>query len=74
VILQVEIGRVFSAPPTFHPEETWVKQRPHPFLGHAKETGLSAKMLMHDRVKKFMASFDAFLESGGMRHYYRKAA
>ena len=66
VLPHVETRRVFIAPSTFHPDETWVKQQAHASLKHVEETGLSATIVMHDRDTKFTASFDEILESADL--------
>jgi len=62
VFLHVETRRVFIAPSTFHPNESWMKQQAEAFLRHVDETGLGATIVMHDRDTKFTASFDQVLE------------
>lgn len=62
VFLHVGSRRVFIAPSTFHPNEAWVKQQMFAFHKHGEENGLSAKMIMHDRDKKFPTSIDELLE------------
>jgi putative transposase len=63
VFIHVETRRVFIAPSTFHPNETWVKEQAYAFLKHVDKTGLGATIVMHDRDTKFTASFDEILES-----------
>lgn len=62
VFLRVGTRRVFIAPSTFHPNETWMKQQAEMFLRHVDESELGATIVMHDRDTKFTASFDQILE------------
>lgn len=67
IFLHVDSRRVFIAPSTFHPDAAWVERQAEAFLKHAKDTGLDAKMLMHDRDTKFTAAFDEVLESAKVK-------
>ena len=62
VFLRVGTRRVFIAPSTFHPNETWMKQQAEMFLRHVDESELGATIVIHDRDTKFTASFDQILE------------
>jgi len=63
VCIHVGTRRVFVAPSTFHPNEAWVKEQMFAFPKHAEDNGLEAKMIMHDRDKKFPTSIDKLLEN-----------
>jgi putative transposase len=67
VFLHVETRRVFVAPSTFHPDETWVMEQARGFLQHTEATGLGASIVMHDRDTKFTAAFDEVLKSAGVK-------
>lgn len=61
VFLHVETRRVFITPTTFKPNEAWMLEQAAAFHEHVKETGLKAKIVMHDRDSKFSEPFDEAL-------------
>jgi putative transposase len=67
VFLHVESRRVFVSPATAHPNEAWVCCQTKALVRHAKELGLGADIVMHDRGTKFTAQFDAALTEAGLR-------
>lgn len=67
IFLHVETRRVFIAPSTFHPNESWVQQQAKAFLTQVGAMGLGAKTVIHDRDTKFTASFDQCLESANLQ-------
>jgi putative transposase len=72
VFLHVETRRAFVTPATYHPNEAWVCNQAKAFVKHTQKSGLGTDIVMHDRDTKFTASFDATLESTGLR--VKKAA
>ncbi|MEQ8789446.1 MAG: integrase core domain-containing protein [Pirellulaceae bacterium] len=65
VFLHVETRRVFITPSSFKPDEAWMVEQAEAFRKHLKETGLGAKIVMHDNDGKFSQPFNDALEADG---------
>ena len=69
VLMFVHLGsrRVLAAACTAEPNGEWVTQQARNLAWQLDEEGIELTILLHDRDRKFAASFDRVFESGGAR-------
>jgi putative transposase len=69
VLVFVHLGtrRILAAACTSEPNGEWVTQQARNLAWQLDEEGIELSLLLHDRDRKFAASFDRVFESGGAR-------
>jgi transposase InsO family protein len=69
VLVFVHLGtrRVLALACTSEPNREWVTQQARNLAWHLEEEGIELSIMLHDRDRKFGASFDRVFESGGAR-------
>jgi transposase len=69
VLVFVHLGtrRVLAAACTSEPNGEWVTQQARNLAWHLEEEGIELSIMLHDRDRKFAASFDRVFESSGAR-------
>jgi len=68
VLVFIHLGsrRVFMTPPTFNPDDDWLKIQIRSASIWLEDIGVSPKYLIHDRDKKFSRMFRSFWEGAGV--------
>ena len=67
VFIHVGTRRVFLSPPTYHPDDRWVRQQARNVMMWLDEQGLQARFLIHDRDTKFSAGFRRLFQTSGVQ-------
>lgn len=65
--IHVGTRRVFLSPPTYHPDDRWVRQQARNALMWLDDQGLEARFLIHDRDTKFSTRFRCLFKSADVR-------
>jgi putative transposase len=67
VFIHVGTRKVFLSPPTYEPNDSWVRQQGRNLLMWLEENKLEARFLVRDRDSKFSFAFDRLLFGAGLR-------
>jgi putative transposase len=67
VFIHLDSRRVFMTPPTFNPDDQWLKIQIRSAVMWLDGIGVKPKLLIHDGDKKFGRMFKAFWKSEGVR-------
>jgi len=69
ILMFIHIGsrRVFLSPPTYNPDNRWLSQQVRNLAMWCQDEGIEPKYLIRDNDGKFQGTFDAQMESMGVK-------